>query len=523
MLELRVARADLTRRWQVADGAVRFGASRIEPFRHKMLETCVLQGPERSALLVRERGRRPLRDKQLGAADFRRETRAAASWPLQYCLLIIDHARARLTLRQGRWGVAPVYLVDGGETLHGHWDPASLYPLLERVDLALAARFLATFDMPYARATLFPDLCLLTAEAEAAWGAGGRLRIAYPPPQRPPVPRRLRADAAPAATALAMLEQSIARWLHDDVGYGSELSAGLDSSLVSIALGRQRPNLRTFGLMLDDAPGQDRRRRELIAAFGFRDTALELRDWLPLAPDSPRWAGSGAVPWEETYAEAVNALLARAAGQGVEAMFTGFGGDELCPLYATEPPPPAELAERGPACEAESRPDFLDRPALAAMRARRPDRAPNAVVDASAIESAAFGSALYLRHGIWPIHPLCTPELARFCNSLPWDCRAGRAVERAMLRQLGCPASVWDASSQDSFLLSLASSLRDHARDRLRELFAAPRLAQLGLVEPERLRAAFADWCAGGEDEAAIPFYSAAILELALQRIGRAA
>ena len=523
MLKLRVERSDLARRWQVVDGAVRFGDSRIEPFRHKMLESCVIEGPGRSALLVRERGRRPLRDKRLDAADFRRETRSAASWPLQYCLLVVDHARARLTLRQGRWGVAPVYLVEGGKTLHGHWDPASLYPLLERVDLAVAARFLATFDMPYARATLFPDLQLLTAEAEAAWGEDEPLRIAYPPPVRPPVPRRLRADAAPAETALNMLERSISRWLHDDVSYGSELSAGLDSSLVSIALGRQRPRLRTFGLMLDDAPGQARRRQELFAAFGFRDTALELRDWLPLAPDSPRWAGTGAVPWEETYAEAVNALLAEAAGQGVEAMFTGFGGDELCPLYATEPPPPAELAERGPACEAPSSPDFLDGPALAAMRAGRPDRAPNALVDSSAIESAAFGSALYLRHGIWPIHPLCTPELARFCNSLPWDFRAGRAVERSMLRRLGCPASVWDSKSQDSFLLSLASSLRDHSHDRLRELFAEPRLAKLGLVEPERLRAAFADWCEGGEDEAAIPFYSAAILELALQRIGRAA
>ena len=42
-------------------------------------------------------------------------SRAAASWPHQYCLLVIDHARGRLTLRQGRWGVAPVYLVHGAD------------------------------------------------------------------------------------------------------------------------------------------------------------------------------------------------------------------------------------------------------------------------------------------------------------------------------------------------------------------------------------------------------------------------
>ncbi|WP_161493797.1 asparagine synthase [Nitrosospira lacus] len=519
MLSLEIKASSLKRPWRMSATEMRCGQSWIRSLQHPMLESYTLRCPQASAMIVRERGAEAPANQVLDAANFYRAVLAARAWPLQTTILVIDHQAGAMSLRQGAWGTAPIYLMESAHTLRGHWDPLEFYPYLDCLDLGRASRFLHSFDMPYSRRTLFFELQMLTALSCALWNGNTGLRISYPNPASVAGVRTLCADARPAEAALKILEGAVKRWIHADIQYGSELSGGLDSSLVSILCRQYQPGLSTFGIHLD-APGQQQRRQSLIERFGFHDASVDLNAHLPLAADSPRWHAATMVPWGEIYDEGVNAMLATAARQGVQAMFTGFGGDELCPLYAFEDPAPPELAVLEPASATPSAPDFLTRRAMRAMRSTLSDAAPRAMIDASSLESAAFGSAIYLRHGIWPIHPLCTPELNRFCGALPWSWRVGRTIERAMLRQLDCPSEVVESRTVDSFQSSLSSGLRHSAGQQLCELFDQPLLAELDLVDPRQLRNRFLDWCENGTDDEALPFYSAASLEMSLRSIG---
>lgn len=524
MLVFAVQRSHLAQNFSDSPLGLEQAQSYIHPLQHPMLEHGIWRTEGKTALVVRERGRVPLASMQVEPAMFRRMLRKALQWPLQYAVLVIDHHTGTMQVQQNPlWGVAPVYLVEKGDMLHGHWDPFRLYPLLDEVHMGRAARFLHQFNMPYGRQTIFPSLKMLTAGAVARWGRGKALTIHYPLPVAPFAVRKLKDGADVVATANLILSQSVKRWLHDDVVYGAELSGGLDSALVSITVGKARKSLRTFGIALPQTDGQAERRNAVTGRFGFHDTYIDLQDNLPFGPASPRWQARKTAPWEETYEEAVTVLLEKAAAQGVQAMFTGFGGDELCPVYPSEPATPPELAVFEPASEQVIEADFLTPAALAELKRSPMDMAPQAGIDASSLETAAFGSALYLRHGIWPIHPLCTPELVRFCLCLPWQWRVGRGVERQMLKALDCPSAIYECRTVDSFLNALASGLRTASQKQVLQLFKAPKMAKLGLVQPKKLQSQFLSWCERGADEDVIPFYSAIALERALQDIGEKA
>ncbi len=518
MFELSIQLGDLTRVVNTSSQGIDAGQSYIHALSHPMLEHCVWKTDGKVALYIREKGRKSLKGKNLSESGFQHILQRAKQWPLQYALAVLDLKKHRIEISQGEWGVAPVYFVEKDDRLEGHWDPLQLYKYVKHVDIGRAARFLRTFDMPYGLHTLFSDLKLLTAETQLTWGNGVPLSFKLPVPITAPVARRLRQGAQPIDMALDILRQSLVRWIHPGICYGSELSGGLDSSLISILVSEHVKPLKTFGLALQGTYGQEKRRSDLIQAFPFSDYCANLAEHLPYAEISPRWL-HGVVPWEETYDEAVSHLLSRAREDGVQVMFTGFGGDELCPLYPGEDPPPSELLAYEPASETLVEADFLMPEAIAMMRETPIDAAPQGAIDASSVETAAFGSALYLRHGIWPVHPFCTPQLVRFCQSLPWKWRVGRTIERRMLSQVGCPKSVFQSSTIDSFLPSLAAGMRGLSKDKIQALFKAPKLVSLGLVDGKNLCDQFQEWCERGGDEEVIPFYSAVSLELALNQI----
>ncbi|QBF31183.1 asparagine synthase C-terminal domain-containing protein [Thalassococcus sp. S3] len=520
MLKFRINSDDLSEPWQRAGRALVAGDSRVVPFRNPMLENMLIQSPGQTCIVVRERGRVPARDRVLSASGFHKALGALRRWPLDMLVLLIDHKARRVRLRSGRGGNAPVFLMPSDTALIGDWDPQCLLPEVTALRPGAAALFLRNFDMPYGPHTLFEGLELAVADSIVDWSPGQPLRHLSAPDWPQPRATALRPGGDPVAVALDMLKASMERMIHPDVCYGSELSGGLDSALVSIVAQDQLEGLFTFGLRLPEMDGQSERRLSMIERFGFEDHLFDLEKAVPLAPNSPRWEGIGSVPWEETYEEGVAHLLGQARELGVSAMFTGFGGDELCGLHPGEPPVPSHLAPFEPAGEERIDADFLTSDALSAMRGYAPETAPRAAIEGSALETVAYGAALYMRHGIWPIHPLCTPELARFCAALPWEWRAGRRIEREMLRRIGCPEIVAGSRRVDSFLPALASGMRNGSFAPVQRLFGGARLARLGLVDRDRLQRDFEDWRASGSDEAVLPFYSAASLELALRQTG---
>jgi asparagine synthase (glutamine-hydrolysing) len=211
-------------------------------------------------------------------------------------------------------------------------------------------------------------------------------------------------------------------------------------------------------------------------------------------------------------------LLDCAYANGTRVMLTGFGGDELCGLYESEraalgyaPSPDWSLSPPGG-------PSFLT-PAASASLAEALDRPPPSAMCESSIDVAALSAARYLRHGIWPVHPLCTPELVRFCARLPAAWRADRKIERAMLTRLGVSRRITHPAYTDDLSPALVRGMRTSARPLLDRLFADPVIAEQGVVDGPRLRRDYADWCGRDDTDGAEHFYAAAILELCLARM----
>jgi asparagine synthase (glutamine-hydrolysing) len=138
------------------------------------------------------------------------------------------------------------------------------------------------------------------------------------------------------------------------------------------------------------------------------------------------------------------------------------------------------------------------------------------------VETVAFSSAMYLRHGIWPVHPLCTPELVRFCAALPAEWRVQRTVARRALARIGCTARITHGTVDD-FVPALAYSLRNTARPMIESLFRNSRLADAGYLKPDLLLHDFAIWADRTDDaESSVPFYAVAAIELMLRSLERA-
>lgn len=453
-----------------------------------------------------------------------RQLAAATRWPLQFVTVVIatDGSEPRVQLESGDWASGSVYLIARPGALTGSWDAGRLYRHLPepRLDPILASHFLASFDVPYSRRTMFAGIQVMTHRCRARWD-GAALTIDYPPPLEVPAPMRLKPDADVVAAFRKILRSSMARWLPPGFrGSSGELSGGLDLAIVAATASELLDTpLLTEGIILLDEMGETQRarRRELVARFGFSDDTVDISDFIPLHAGSVRLTQMPAVPWEDCYYEALDAMLRRAAARGAVIVFTGIGGDELCGpgLYNDVEPGTGEVPRQD-----DPIPAFLTDRTLEIVRSTEStlDRAPMALVCSSSLCASQRSSALAMRLGLWTISPLCTPELVAFCHRLPPEWRRDRAVERRTLESLGCSRNVFHPPAPDDFSSACVRGVRSAGRATIEALFRNSRLAELGLVDRDRLVADYRQWCDSGRSYGDLPFYAAAILEQVLRQ-----
>ncbi|WP_294330364.1 asparagine synthase C-terminal domain-containing protein [uncultured Sphingomonas sp.] len=533
MLAFALSTYDAALAWQKTEEGYARGASWIAPLRHPALETICLARGSRLLLCVRERWRGGGDGSALdGVADLDAAAMQLRKWPLQWLMMIVDGASAKI--ETGHWGTAPLFLVEQARCLQGHWDAGQLQRLVPvAVDAAGAARWIVDYATPYATRTLYPQLRLLPERGKARWNGQAeddqpRLTFLAPPPWPRPYAGTLRADVDPVEILESILHASVRRWLEiAGASAACEVSGGLDSCMVAALAHRcEGFSQRSYGLALvgtREAEGDQRARRaEIARQLRLADTAIPMADHLPLAPGSARVTGDlPALPWEEGYYEAMDALLLQAQRDGIGVLATGFGGDELFGLRPSERRAlglrPDGNVSRG---EDVYAPAFLTAMAREALR-RPTESMPRAAASDSAIEASAFSAARYLRRGIWPVHPLCTPELVHFCARLPPEWRRFRRIERLLLARHGLSEQVTSPRVRDDFSPAMSRSMRGPARTLLTRLFRSSALADLGIVDGGKLRADYAAWCDGGRDVGATVFYATAILELSLQRGAR--
>jgi hypothetical protein len=170
----------------------------------------------------------------------------------------------------------------------------------------------------------------------------------------------------------------------------------------------------------------------------------------------------------------------------------GLGGDEISELAWDEEAQPAPDAAAETETEADL-PDYLTPAAReAAERAgQEAEPASEAFAAESFYRSAAASAPVYLRRGIWPVYPYAVPELVAFCRSLPKEWRADRRLQRSYLERRGFGEAVVRPQPPESFLPLRDRIFAGRPARHIRSMFAAPLLAEHGLVDPGRLSAAF--------------------------------
>lgn len=535
MLSLVLHADDLGADWTTAPDGWNSGRSFIRPYAHPALQAAMFVAPRRIAVIVRERIRgRPATSSTpvvASCSDDELDSLLAKSraWPLEFVELLIDRASSgrQVQLRCGHWGTAPVYLLAGDGVLRADWQVARLYPHLpsDRLDPASVAECIMNFDVPYSRRTIFPDLLRLTERSTATWKPPQRSVVVDYPSAAPRARASLLADDAPVErTFRQILTSSLARWIGDAGDtIAVQLSGGLDSSLVAAAAAEAAPGrVRSFGLIMPGKPGlhQRARRRAVVRRCGLVDRPIRALDHPPFSPRSRRTREGKVGPWDEFYAEAMGAVLRAASAAGASLILTGIGGDELATLQANE----ATSSVAVPATGAESIfPPF----ATATMRDAHLaspgfDPAPRPVLHTSALEAAYAGTTLYLEAGLWPVNPLCTPELVEFCRRLPHAWRQRRTIHRRVLTSFGLPPLVTEPApgTLEDFGDVMDFSLQHGSAAAIADLFRESRLAAQGLVDPSRLAATYEQVRLGDRRLAGFVM-NAVMLELTLRSMER--
>jgi len=103
--------------------------------------------------------------------------------------------------------------------------------------------------------------------------------------------------------------------------------------------------------------------------------------------------------------------------------------------------------------------------------------------------AAAVRAPIFLRRGLWPVNLLAAPDIVRFCEWLPAPWRADRRLHRERLVRAGLPSARTRPAVRENFTDVMAYGLHRHALPRLERLMADPILAQLGLIDPDAVRA----------------------------------
>lgn len=543
MLSLTLSASDLAHLPVKMPSGWTLGRGQVKPFQHPALHAECLSSARRTVIAVRERMRgAPTNLEHIGNVSEQaldNHVRDLRRWPLDFICLDITRtgAQAGVRLFCGRWGTAPVYLLLRGQVLHAHWDIAALYDKLSstKLDPVFAAKYLVELDHPYSRRTIFPEISMLTERSSARSNLTlDNLAIKYPPAESHAEAARLKRGARATAAFRDILQAAMRmRILSDDQIVALELSGGLDSTIVAAAAATiHGPGVRSYGMIMPghDGDWQQRRRDDTVRRFGLIDHTLPAVEHPPFGPTSSRVRLNTMIPFGEFYDEAVGSLMDLARADCVDTIFTGMGGDELCSLqfgedYSYEEETVEDTEEDDDATEYDDagEDDTPVVPTLSALSdeayregAAELDQAPQPLMYRSALESAAAVSALYLRKGIWPVSPLCTPELVEFCRRLPFHWRDDRTIHRKVLTSYGCPTLITQPTHLETFLDVMHRALSKSAAPLLTDIFKTPLLAEQGLIDAKRLRSLYRKYLSGDrqfEDQ----ILAAAMLELTLR------
>lgn len=496
MLNANLDYADLSAPASMAGGSVHLGSSTIVPLRHRMLRTVVTESDGFLAVATFERfaGDPCGPDHRRAASDeaLLTEARACRGHALDWSCLTVDRNQRTLRYESSFLPSAPIYAFAGTARATLDWDCSRLLAGLEvQIDWEAAmAHFGGTAG--YSPRTMVRDLRRSTAGATLVLRPGA-IEVRLPEPSRLPGPRRLADGVEPRELLFNSVKALIAARPVDRERTAVDISGGMDSALVSIAAAEALgAGLMSTGAQFRGAMGkaQRGRRRLLCDHGGFDDIDLPADRFAPFSIGSPRRIRFGAWPQDDTYPEILETLLSVLERAGIDTLISGFGGDELYAAYEGEGVG-GSLPD-----EDDAAPYLTDRGR--ALAAEAVEAYPTGPLQETSWQAAAGRSQRLLRHGIWPIYPYHSPELARFVAALPWEWRRDRRLLRATLTEKLKNPVFEEDYVKESFRGVAAKGVTDE-RDYLLEVIGRSKLLRPDLVERDDVLADLAG------DPAALP------------------
>jgi hypothetical protein len=502
MLKLRISLADAGGPWTRTASGWKCRESWIEPVAHPALETLWSTSESTSRVVVRERC--PGREGQDHAND----------WPGDF--IAVDLGSRTVRLHAGSRGVAPAYLAADSGAMHGSWDLADLRQAVSADDLAdREVTRLLMMRFRYGRDTLFARAVRLTERSVAEFSDQG-LRISYPQAALHSQARGLREGADVVAGYERLLRAAVTGRAYEPGTACVELSGGLDSANVAATLAALHPGQVTASAMMILGPAgaqQAARRAELIRLLGLgEDVPVSFEGRLPLSPGGRRGSGLPVTPYEDPYDEAKAVLLDQLAQRGIRTAFTGVGGDEMVARTTAEVPhlPLGTGLEPMP---------WIGQRAIEAAADAEAGTAPAAVVNEMTLTAQACAAPAFLRAGIWPVHPLASPDLVRFGEWLPLQWRRHKRLHQARLEVAGCPRPLLEPRLRENFTPVMRQAIRTHGLPLIaRMLTSGSPLIDAGLIRPDGLAAVYHRLAGGGDfRDRETELYGMIVMDLALR------
>jgi len=547
MLSLLINRDDLAKSWTKFQDCWTFGNSYIKPFDHPVLEAFLVSDSQRHLVVVRERHRdlslpHDSKDKypeiHVSKEEYNLLIDNIKCWQLEFVTVEFTKCEANLDentiftieIQAGKWGTVPIYLLSNRSTIACDWDITKLYQFInvESLDFIQAAHFLSGLTH-YSSKTLFKDIKVLTERSKAILSRE-ETRIDYPEPAPLILTYELEDNAEVTHFYREILSASLRRWfpISGDRCFGCELSGGLDSANVTaVASNVYDHPISTYGMLLAGDMGRHQvaRRQELIQKFNATDRTVDAIAFPPLTPKGSRWHRKKIWAYDEPYSEALESMLSIARSNDSSIILTGIGGDELVL------PDWFEVEDYHKNAEGKKNrflnnymshingymPNFVREFCMDAEIST--PAAPKPIIPESALMASRCRAPVFLRNGIWPINPLCTPELVNYCHSLPLNWRAKKYLHRKLLLEHGISENTVYPKVRENFSGIMAHAVSNNSKQLIKNLLSSLTISELGLIDGKKITCEYDNFLNGKSTHNPGMFYDVCILELTIRSV----
>jgi asparagine synthase (glutamine-hydrolysing) len=218
--------------------------------------------------------------------------------------------------------------------------------------------------------------------------------------------------------------------------------------------------------------------------------------------------------YDEIYQDSVIEMIECSLITDNAAVFTGVGGDELSLIYEN-----IATSTKDNSFNIEAY-DFIND--NSSILGSADTDLPNANISLSAIRSAQSRSPVFLRKNLWPINPLCCPDLVRFCQYLPRKIKAEKSIHRKVLENNGLSKEFTHPKIRENFNYIYEEWLRKKSKNNILNLINNSKLHEMGYIDKRKLLEHYLMYSALGKSKLpALFFYLFAALEYNLEFISR--